>query len=357
MGDTTLWSVTAATNASADPSINWAEGQAPGTVNDSARATMAALAQRWLDEAAYVASGGSSTAYTVTPQQTITAYREGLTIGFRAHTACGATPTLNVSALGAKALRNRANGTLAANEIASGAYVRAVYSASLDTFLIMNQPVSTELDVLIAALGYTTFPVGFVADYAGSTAPSKWLFSYGQAVSRTTYASLFSALGTTYGSGNGSTTFNLPDYRGRVIAGRDDMGGSSASRLTGSYFGGSSNQLGAVGGLESNTLTRAQLPNFSPTYTGSPQNVNIEVTSTASNVVRGTVVASVDLEAAGVNDIDAIAENTGSSGSITSSGTNAIPSVGTIEAIGADAPHNNVQPTIIANKIIYTGVA
>jgi hypothetical protein len=76
-------------------------------------------------------------------------------------------------------------------------------------------------------------PAGSVMPYAGSTAPSGWLLSYGQAISRSTYATLFAAIGTTYGVGDGATTFNVPDLRGRLVAGQDDMGGTSANRLTG----------------------------------------------------------------------------------------------------------------------------
>jgi len=78
-----------------------------------------------------------------------------------------------------------------------------------------------------------TIPSGMLAPFAGTSAPSGWFLCYGQAVSRTTYAALFTAIGTVYGIGDGSTTFNLPDLRGRTIAGQDDMGGSAASRLTG----------------------------------------------------------------------------------------------------------------------------
>ena len=64
-------------------------------------------------------------------------------------------------------------------------------------------------------------PTGTVLAFAGSSAPSGFLLCDGRAVSRTTYTSLFSVIGTTYGSGDGSTTFNLPDMRGRVAVGSD----------------------------------------------------------------------------------------------------------------------------------------
>ena len=96
--------------------------------------------------------------------------------------------------------------------------------------------------------GASPVPTGVVNAYAGATAPTGWLLCYGQAISRTTYSTLFTAISTTYGIGDGSTTFLLPDMRGRVAAGQDDMGGTSADRLTTPLNG---DTLGAVGGTES----------------------------------------------------------------------------------------------------------
>lgn len=101
-------------------------------------------------------------------------------------------------------------------------------------------------------------PAGAVIPYAGSAAPAGWLFCGGQAVNRSDYAALFAAIGTTYGVGDGSTTFNLPDLRGRVIAGEDDMGGTAANRLTSGGSGVAGATLGASGGAETVTLTSAQ---------------------------------------------------------------------------------------------------
>jgi microcystin-dependent protein len=161
-------------------------------------------------------------------------------------------------------------------------------------------------------------PIGAVSDYAGSSAPTGWLLCYGQAVSRTTYASLFTAISTTYGTGDGSTTFNLPDCRGRVAAGKDDMGGSSANRLTDQTGGLNGDTLGATGGSETHTLTTAQMPAHTHTV---------------------AVAIGAALPSGG-----------GSAGSATSSNT-------TSSSTGGDGAHNNVQPTIIFNKIIYAGVA
>ena len=91
-------------------------------------------------------------------------------------------------------------------------------------------------------------PAGALIPYAGSSAPTGWLLCAGQAVSRTTFATLFAAVGTTYGSGDGSTTFNLPDLRGRAIFGRDDMNGTAANRITNAVSGITATTLGAAGG-------------------------------------------------------------------------------------------------------------
>ena len=92
-------------------------------------------------------------------------------------------------------------------------------------------------------------PPGVVLPYAGSAnPPAGWLRAYGQAVSRTTYSNLFSVISTNFGIGDGSTTFSLPDLRGRVPAGRDNMGGTSAFLLRYVIDG---STLGATGGSES----------------------------------------------------------------------------------------------------------
>ena len=76
------------------------------------------------------------------------------------------------------------------------------------------------------SLSGSYLPSGIIMPFAGATTPAGWLLCDGSAISRTTYSSLFTALGTTHGAGDGSTTFNLPDLRGRTIAGKDDMGGA-----------------------------------------------------------------------------------------------------------------------------------
>jgi microcystin-dependent protein len=85
----------------------------------------------------------------------------------------------------------------------------------------------------------STQPTGTITSYAGSTSPSGWLLCDGAAVSRTTYASLFAALSTTYGAGNGTTTFNVPDLRGRmpIGAGNDATVANNETRTLGTKGG------------------------------------------------------------------------------------------------------------------------
>jgi microcystin-dependent protein len=89
-------------------------------------------------------------------------------------------------------------------------------------------------------------PVGSYVEGAWTSAPAGYLLADGTAISRTTYANLFAVIGTTYGAGNGSTTFNLPDFRGRV----------TVQQSTDTEF----DVLGEKGGAKTHTLTIAQMP-------------------------------------------------------------------------------------------------
>lgn len=88
-------------------------------------------------------------------------------------------------------------------------------------------------DTLASSAVYLTAPAGAVCFVAQNTAPTGWLKANGAAVSRTTYAALFAALGTTFGVGDGSTTFNLPDLRGEFPRGWDDGRGADSGRAIG----------------------------------------------------------------------------------------------------------------------------
>lgn len=95
------------------------------------------------------------------------------------------------------------------------------------------------------ALGGQAVPAGTVMPYAGSTAPTGYLLCDGSAVSRSTYSALFAVVGTAFGYGNNSTTFNLPDLRGRFIRGEDGGTGRDPGTRQASATGGSSSGVGS----------------------------------------------------------------------------------------------------------------
>jgi len=208
------------------------------------------------------------------------------------------------------------DGTIATADIADDAITAAKLNISGNG--TSGQVVQSDGD---GSFSYLTLATGFFSGmlmpYAGASAPSGWLLCYGQAISRTTYADLFTAIGTVYGVGDGSTTFNLPDLRGRVVAGQDDMGGSSANLLTNQTGGLNGDTLGATGGAETHILTTDQIP--AHTHTESRKTLTF-----------GTF-------------------QTGGSGSAANSQGTTNPNTG---STGGGLAHNNVQPTIILNYII-----
>ena len=112
-------------------------------------------------------------------------------------------------------------------------------------------------------------PTGSVISFAGTTAPNAdWLLCDGAAVSRTTFATLFALISTSFGIGDGSTTFNVPDLRGRAAIGLDNLGSSSANRITdtnadslNSTGGGDEDDTSTItGSVTSHVLTEAELP-------------------------------------------------------------------------------------------------
>lgn len=243
-------------------------------------------------------------------------------------------------------------------------------------------------------------PVGFVMPWTGITAPNQYLFAYGQEVSRTTYAELYSTIVLTtnvtctassatlsnvtdtsqipigaaieascvpsgatvtakttntitssanatvttavqaklfpYGNGNGSTTFNLPDLRGRVMAGRDNMGGTAASRLTSTYFT-NADAVGAVGGSQSYTQLIANMPSHTHTMT--------TLSATVTAIQYGS----------GVN-FTGVTAGSGPTGVLMQSSNNTVIPVSftsaTIQNTGNGTAHTIVQPTITVNYVI-----
>jgi len=189
-------------------------------------------------------------------------------------------------------------------------------------------------------------PVGAVCDYAGSAAPTFWLFCYGQTVLRADYPALFAAIGTTHGSTD-STNFKLPDCRGRVKAGLDNMGGTSAARLSAVM---TSTTLGAVGGLAEITLTASQMPahthSFSAT-TSSSGSHNHDYSRPASLSTQNLGTDNAIFPQVSYNGFSTLNTSTDGAHTHTVSGTTG--------SAGSGAAHDNVQPTIMFNTMIYAG--
>jgi microcystin-dependent protein len=193
--------------------------------------------------------------------------------------------------------------------------------------------------------GNPLLPVGMVMPFAGTTAPAGYLLCSGQAISRITYAALFNSIGTTYGAGDGTTTFNVPDLRGRVIAAPDNMGGSAANRLHGRVANSSQttnyNAPGVVGGEQDHVQSVNELAQHAHPNSASLSNMNH-----THNILLG------DNANSGSGDF---ALDTGSNKIVTTQNPNNWnPSVSvTINNNGSSFPMNNVQPTIAMNYIIF----
>ena len=248
-GGVYTWSQSAANNATFDNTVNWQEGQSPSSINDSGRAMMASVAKYRDDISGSIVTTGTSTAYIVSSNQQFDKLADfaGQVIAFTPHATNGAGPvTMTVDGFANLPLRSAPNTELLAGTLIQGTPYVAMFN-NADGALYLHGFYGNPYNV----------PLGAGMDYWLPTAPnSSFAFPIGQAISRTTYAKLFAGMGTTYGSGDGSTTFNLPDKTGRVSA----MQEASESRLTPSFFGGNSTVLGAVGGAESHTLTLGEIP-------------------------------------------------------------------------------------------------
>jgi microcystin-dependent protein len=258
---------------------------------------------------------------------------------------------------------------------------------------------TTPLSVDQGGTGSTTgaLPPGVVMAYASQALPTGWLFCTGAAVSRTVYANLFAVIGTTYGNGDGSTTFNLPDLRARTIAMHDP--GNSTGRMSGSHSGnvpGGAATFGNAGGEENHGLFSTEMPlhshgvndpqhthgisqsphDHAPPSINDPQHTHgatdgghihtisasngpagaggILQTSTlgAEDSFHNTTTGYASITVAGAFTGITLSSNTGGAYANLSIDA-ASTGISTQNAGGTDA-HNTVQPTLIMNWIIKT---
>lgn len=191
--------------------------------------------------------------------------------------------------------------------------------------------------------------VGELIPWSGTTAPAFTVLAYGQTLSRTTYADLWAfaqteiAAGNTfYNNGNGTTTFGIGDLRGRTLAGKEDMGGSSAFRLSSTYFGANPQTMGAGGGTESKTLVTANLPPYTPagTNSGGSSTFSASIQASAQSGATATVAS-------------AIQNGTGLNTTINPQ-TVQPTFTGTAQG-GTSTPFSLVQPTLICSYLLFAG--
>jgi len=199
------WSTTAATNATADSAVNWAEGQAPSSVNDSARAMMASMAKWLADNNGSLTTGGGTTAYTATTSQgfaTLAAlHRQSLRLLWSL--TCATTPTLNVDGLGAKNIVSTVGTNIGAGALLANCVYDVVYDNNNSVFIVIGAP--------------ATFPAGTIMLFAQTAAPTGWtkLTATDDAALRLTTGTASSG-----GTANFTTAFaartisqaNLPNY-------------------------------------------------------------------------------------------------------------------------------------------------
>ncbi len=364
-----FWSETAADNDDADASVPWPEGMAPGAVNNAARSLMAGVARFIKDMNGSLTTTGSSSAYALTSKCGHTAYANGILIAATMNATNSAGATLNLNTYGAKSIRvfvNGAEAAVAAGQMVTGGTYQFRYDTALNSaagaWLLLNpSPDPTQLP-----------QIGDVKLWTSDTLPSgSWLWCNGQAVSRTTYASLFTLIGTTYGVGDGSTTFNVPDFRGRSPFGSDDMATSTAGRVTNAGSGIVGTTLGASGGAESVVLAATQIPSHTHSGTTSAQGAH---THTATTEAENSAINVSYLNPAS-KGATAAAGGTGQiwqGGDISNTSGNSAPhthgilttsdpgnhqhTITTDGGTGGGLLHTNMPPALIVNFVIRYAV-
>lgn len=165
-------------------------------------------------------TSSSSTTYTCSQGASGTeAIPEGYTIHFIANNNNTGASTLQIT--------DTTDGALPIYKVTGGIYAELDADDITTLSPVMLTKVGTQW--VLRTQRQQSIASGTVLAFGGSTIPDDYLLCYGQAVSRITYADLFSVISTTYGVGDGSSTFNLPDLRGKTPMGIDDMGGTPAN--------------------------------------------------------------------------------------------------------------------------------
>ena len=185
---------------------------------------------------------------------------------------------------------------------------------------------NNSLSLLAGGTCYADSPVGAILPFGGSNPPSGYLLCDGQAVSRSYYAELFAIIGTSFGAGDGSTTFNVPNLKGKTPVGLD----SSDTDF---------NAIGKSGGEKTHKLTIAEMPTHTHTQNAHTHDYN-KITSNGDSfgVYGGGGYGGWGIGIAGTNN------NYGRFGIVAATATN--------QNTGGGGAHNNLQPYVTTNYII-----
>lgn len=221
------------------------------------------------------------------------------------------------------------------------------------TDAVPNWKSTPTLEDDFSGLDSLQFPIGGVFDWPWHENQLAGSFGlcYGQPVLRTTYPDLntvASNSGYPHGAGNGSTTFNLPDYRGRSGVGKDNMGGVSANRVS-SASGISGGSLGATGGAETVTLTTAQMPSHNHSGSGSGSG------SASASHRHEIPLGHTEHVSEGIGSVpnsrypDTVSE-VGFTGFANITLNWSVSVSVSISNTGGGGAHNNMPPSIIVNK-------
>ncbi|XUM19740.1 tail fiber protein [Bradyrhizobium oligotrophicum S58] len=204
--------------------------------------------------------------------------------------------------------------------------------------------------------------LGEILPYTGATVPSAlWVFPVGQTLSRTTYAAMWAfaqvqivAGNTFYNNGDGSTTFGIGDLRGRTIAAIDNMGGTSADRLApGGDLAAVRHTLGGAGGECAHTLTVAELP--TGITSAGANSISVQPVGGLLGFPVTSSKTNITTTSAGSGGSVAPASSSASwGGADTMSGTNTISVTSSNTGGGR---HNNIQPTMLCNFLLFVGAA